>query len=260
MQSVTSGLRVASRRQACNSLLQLQPHQIASTSRATVQWDSRRTAWSPMEWFRKSLTPQTREKDSEKEVEMAREKAKESGEASLFEYDDIDPAKPGKDEPAARAVSRKIVSKHTAATDTFKISHRKLNKLGQQIAGKPIDSAILQMMFSEKRASKRIKSMLAQAKGNAISRGMQEDRLLVSEAWVNKGPGGKMNKRLEIKGRGKMGIRTVYRAKMVVTLREGLTIDEKKEKEREARLKRIVSSGLVREDVPIRNASSRWAW
>lgn len=170
------------------------------------------------------------------------------------------------------------------ATKTFKISHRKLNKLGQQIAGKPIDSAILQMMFSEKRASKRIKSMLAQTKGNAVLRGMQEDRLIVcayahfaldyllyftltffltpclAEAWVNKGPGGRMNKRVEIKGRGKMGIRTKYTAKMVVTLREGLTFEEKKQKEREARLKRIVSSGLVREDVPLRNVRSQWAW
>lgn len=39
--------------------------------------------------------------------------------------------------------------------------------LGRQIAGKPIDAAILQMVFSEKRASTRIKSMLCVARDHA---------------------------------------------------------------------------------------------
>lgn len=47
------------------------------------------------------------------------------------------------------------------------MSHRKLNMLGNQIAGKPIDYAILQMQFSEKRSSKRIMNMLATAKDHA---------------------------------------------------------------------------------------------
>jgi hypothetical protein len=41
--------------------------------------------------------------------------------------------------------------------------------LGRQISGKPIDYAILQMKFSEKRASKRIKSMLVVARDHAIN-------------------------------------------------------------------------------------------
>ena len=77
---------------------------------------------------------------------------------------------------------------------------------------------------------------------------------------MNKGPGGKANKRAEIKGRGRVGIQTKYTAKMVVKLREGLTLEEKRQKDREARLKRIVSAGLNREDVPLRNPSSQWAW
>lgn len=39
--------------------------------------------------------------------------------------------------------------------------------IGRQIAGKPIDYAILQMKFSEKRVSNRVKSMLAVAKDHA---------------------------------------------------------------------------------------------
>ena len=65
------------------------------------------------------------------------------------------------------------------STANFKISHRKLNMLGRQIAGKPIDSAIVQMMFSEKRASKRLKSMLVVAKDHAVTRGMDEKKLVV---------------------------------------------------------------------------------
>lgn len=58
---------------------------------------------------------------------------------------------------------------HKYSTANFKISHRKLNMLGRQISGKPIDYAILQMEFSEKRASKRLRSMLVLAKKHAIA-------------------------------------------------------------------------------------------
>ena len=52
--------------------------------------------------------------------------------------------------------------------------------LGRQIAGKPIDHAILQMQFSEKRASKRIKSMLVVAKSHAVKlKDLNEGRLVV---------------------------------------------------------------------------------
>ena len=67
-------------------------------------------------------------------------------------------------------------------------------------------------------------------------------------------------KRLEIKGRGKMGIRKKYKATMHVVLKEGLTLEETKKREMDYKLRRIVSAGLVREDVPLRNPSSAWAW
>ena len=55
----------------------------------------------------------------------------------------------------------------------------KLNLLGRQISGKPVDSAILQMLFSEKRASKRVKSMLVVAKDHATLKGLEEKKLVV---------------------------------------------------------------------------------
>jgi ribosomal protein L22 len=52
--------------------------------------------------------------------------------------------------------------------------------LGRQISGKPIDYAILQMQFSEKRASKRITSMLVLAKQHAINyKGLDPSKLTV---------------------------------------------------------------------------------
>ncbi|KAL5487660.1 hypothetical protein ACEPAI_5768 [Sanghuangporus weigelae] len=262
--SFANGLKTASRTQA-KTLLRVQPNPIASTSRSPIQWEQRRTAWSPMDWFRRTLTPQTREKDNEKEIEEARKKAKESGEASVFEYEDTEPVKVATtkvEEVQDVAGIKKGPGplEHKGATKDFRISHRKLNKLARQIAGKPVDSAILQMIFSEKRASGRIKSMLAQAKGSAVGRGMDPERLIVAEAWVNKGPGGIMNKRVEIKGRGKVGVQTRYQARMVVKLREGLTFEEKRQRDREVKLKRIVSAGLNREDVPLRNPAPQWAW
>lgn len=73
-------------------------------------------------------------------------------------------------------------TQHKYSTANFKISHRKLNMLGRQISGKPIDSAILQMMFSEKRASKRIKSMLVVAKDHAVQKGLEEKKLVICES------------------------------------------------------------------------------
>jgi hypothetical protein len=52
--------------------------------------------------------------------------------------------------------------------------------LGRQIAGKPIDYAILQMQFSEKRASSRIKSTLVTAKHHAMRyKRLDESKLVV---------------------------------------------------------------------------------
>jgi large subunit ribosomal protein L22 len=69
---------------------------------------------------------------------------------------------------------------HKYSTANFKISHRKLNMLGRQIAGKPIEHAILQMTFSEKRASKRIKSMLVVARDHAVNyKRMNASKLIV---------------------------------------------------------------------------------
>lgn len=63
------------------------------------------------------------------------------------------------------------------------MSNRKLNKIGRQIAGKPIDYAILQMKFSEKRVSNRVKSMLAVAKDHAQNyKSLDPSKLVVGKS------------------------------------------------------------------------------
>jgi large subunit ribosomal protein L22 len=170
-----------------------------------------------------------------------------------------------------------ILFQHKYSTANFKISHRKLNMLGRQIAGKPIDYAILQMQFSEKRASSRIMNMLATARDHAVRyKRLNEPKLVVgmyilvqsafaiayccnaAESWVTKGPKGAS--KLEPRGRGHYGIRTHPNSSLHVVLKEGKTLEERKEAERARRLKRIVSAATVREDRPLRNPAPTWGW
>lgn len=69
-----------------------------------------------------------------------------------------------------------------------------------------------------------------------------------------------MQKRIEPRGRGHMGIRIHPDSRLHVVLKEGKTHAEVKAAERRRKLKRIVSAGMVREDVPLRNPGPAWAW
>ncbi|EPQ59232.1 mitochondrial 50S ribosomal protein L22, partial [Gloeophyllum trabeum ATCC 11539] len=214
---------------------------------------------NPITWMQEQLMPKVREKATKEEIEASRKEMAQRGEGGVL---DALPAPEVIEAPGKRAEagsSRKVHTEHKYSTANFKISHRKLNKLGQQIAGKPIDWAIMQMEFSEKRASKRIKSMLVTAKHHAsLYKSLDDKKLVVAEAWVTKGP--RSQKRIDIKGRGRFGIKVHPDSRMHVVLKEGETWAEKAEKERQRKLKRIVSAGLVREDVPLRNPRPMWAW
>ncbi|KAI9001441.1 ribosomal protein L22 [Trametes punicea] len=213
---------------------------------------------SPVTWLRESLAQNVRERNTREEIEAARKQAAEKGQLSVFEsVPSVPEGEAGVEE--VPAWKKKTYTEHKYSTANFKISHRKLNLLGRQIAGKPIDSAILQMMFSEKRASKRIKSMLVVAKSHAVKlKNLNEQKLVVAESWVTKGP--HQFKRYDMKGRGRAGIKNHPHSRLHVVLREGKTRAELREEERARKLSRIVSAGLVREDVPIRNPGPTWAW
>ncbi|KAL5636620.1 hypothetical protein ACGC1H_000545 [Rhizoctonia solani] len=149
-------------------------------------------------------------------------------------------------------------TEHKYSTAVFKISRRKLNLLANQISGKPIDSAILQMEFSDKRAARRIKSTLCLARDHAeMYKGLARNKLVVAEAWVSKGD---YLQRVDPKGRGRMGRKHHPSARMSVVLKEGKTHAEVLEQQRKYKLGRIVGAGFVREDKPIRNPGPGWAW
>jgi len=82
--------------------------------------------------------------------------------------------------------------------------------------------------------------------------------VFTAEAWVTKGKN--FHKRIDIKGRGRFGVKIHPEAKMSVVLREGKTVDELKKQAEDRKLKRIVSAGYVREDVPLRNMGPMWSW
>ncbi|KAF8592191.1 mitochondrial 50S ribosomal protein L22 [Ramaria rubella] len=245
-------LRAARTRQS--SLL---PCQIASTS--DVQYHAKRGMANPISWLRERIMPSARKDISIKEEAAARKRDDEKGVGSLF--DEL-PKLIEQQEKAAGVLpadGKKKHIEHKYSTANFKISHRKLNMLSRQISGKPIDHAILQMEFSQKRAAKRIKSTLVLARQHAVEyKGLDRAKLIVAESWVTKGP--KQLKRLEIKGRGKTGIRQHPDSRLSVILQEGKTMEEKAKLLRERKLNKIRSPGLMREDRPLINVPPVYAW
>ncbi|KAH9977716.1 mitochondrial 50S ribosomal protein L22 [Lactifluus volemus] len=212
---------------------------------------------NPFEFLRAAVNPGLRKQRTSREIDTAKRTQAQDDSQSIF--DTVTP-----EEEKGKHMDEKVVGRtrqsdhHKYSTANFKISHRKLNKIGRQISGKPIDSAILQMNFSEKRVSTRLRNMLVVAKSHATLKGIDPKKMIIAEAWVTKGP--RSHKRLEIKGRGKSGIRVHPDARLSVMLKEGKTRAQLLEEERVRKLKRIVSAGLVREDKPLRNPRSMWTW
>lgn len=154
------------------------------------------------------------------------------------------------------------VLEHKFSTAQFKISPRKLQMLADQIAGQPIDHAILQMQFSSKRAAKRVRATLSLARDHAAAKGLDPRTLVVAEAWVGKGM---YLTRVDIKGRGRAGRKDHPSARLSVVLRPGKTWEAKAE-ERLADARKMAQSvgdgGVVRTNRKIVNAYQRpgWSW
>ncbi|KDQ15427.1 hypothetical protein BOTBODRAFT_173913 [Botryobasidium botryosum FD-172 SS1] len=225
---------------------------------AFTSLQQRSISFGPTEWIKGKLRSSLRREDKASEVEAAKAERAERGQANLF--DAIKPPAPleGEPENTAEGKQKVVAAEHRYSTASFRISPRKLNMLARQVAGKPIDAAILQMVFSDKRASKRIKSMLVVARDHAeMYKNMPRDKLVISEAWVAKG---KTLKRVDIKGRGRSGVRKRKHARMHVVLKQGKTHEELVAEARARTLRKVVAAGLVREDKPIQNYGPRWAW
>lgn len=114
-------------------------------------------------------------------------------------------------------VIKRTEREHLSKSEFWKTSVKKLNPLARQIAGKPIEDAIVQMSFSKKKAAVEIYNTLIGARDRAVVErgmglGMAENRtgkkvtielkngrkhkvddrtgIYVDQAWVGKGPYG----------------------------------------------------------------------
>lgn len=116
------------------------------------------------------------------------------GESLCFEFDRI-----------TNMLNCIVPTQHKTSTGLVPTSPRKLNDIARLIQKKPIDYAILQAQMSDKRVAKgRVKSMLCLARDHAVAKGLAREKLVVQRAWVTKGV---YLKRLDIKGRGRFGVK-----------------------------------------------------
>ncbi|KAI0304024.1 hypothetical protein BC826DRAFT_981008 [Russula brevipes] len=191
-------------------------HHRASTSRLLLLSGPRRHASfgpNPLDWLRAVVNPGLRQQRSRREIDTAKRTKAQDESQNVFDAVAAPEEEKAQQEgvtPALVGVPRRsdhvrttneliallalypnhgpfiyIFSQHKYSTANFKISHRKLNKLGRQISGKPIDSAILQMTFSEKRASKRIRNMLVVAKSHAALKGIDPKKMVVGTGEIS---------------------------------------------------------------------------
>ncbi|GAA5889300.1 hypothetical protein JCM8208_007834 [Rhodotorula glutinis] len=114
---------------------------------------------------------------------------------------------------------------HKSSTANFKTSRRKLNDLSRLVAGRTADEAILQLQASQKKQAPRLLSMLALARDHAMAKGLRREELVVAQSWVTKGPA---LQRLDIKGRGRFGVKHHPSSKLHVLLAEGHTDEERR--------------------------------
>ncbi|KAM0424649.1 hypothetical protein ACHAPT_010175 [Fusarium lateritium] len=128
-------------------------------------------------------------------------------------------------------------------------SVKKLVMLARQIAGKPVDDAILQMKWSKKKFAAEVKYYLEEARDLAVAqRGMglgqvngetfttprkiqtldgkwleimDPTRMYIAQSWVGRGPW--RGKRIDYKGRGRMGIIRHPSTSLTILLKEEKT-------------------------------------
>lgn len=130
-------------------------------------------------------------------------------------------------------------------------SLKKMGSLASLINHKPLSHAVLQMRFTNKRHGPHLEKLLLNAKMGAVRKGMDEDSLVIDQAWVTKG---KFVKRVWYKGRGRMAIQRRPRVGIDIRVRDKTTL-ERRAAENKAKVVRklMKSAGLVNR--PIYNSA-----
>ncbi|BGP17971.1 hypothetical protein JCM10213_003978 [Rhodosporidiobolus nylandii] len=221
MQSSRSALHTLS------SIARALPSSAPSSSRAFTSSASPAASWSLSSL--RGLIPRSKRSAEDSAAEAPAPVAAQGEEAKIKSVFDV----AAEDEDVALTRQRaglapraaKQATFHKSSTANFKTSRRKLNDLARLIAGRTADEAILQLQASQKKQAPRLLSMVALARDHAVAKGLRREELVVSQSWVTKGH---YLPRLDIKGRGRHGVKHHPSAKLHVLLAEGLTNEERR--------------------------------
>ncbi|BGP26078.1 50S ribosomal protein l22 [Rhodotorula toruloides] len=154
---------------------------------------------------------------------------------------------------------------HKSSTANFKVSRRRLADLSRLIAGRTADEAILQLQASQKKNAPRLLSMVALARDHAMAKGLKREKLVIAQSWVTKGV---YLKRIDIKGRGRFGVKHHPSAKLHVLLAEGRTEEERRREKQQAQWRKKIRNSTeapgfalaTRARPLINNNGAQWKW
>lgn len=131
-------------------------------------------------------------------------------------------------------------------------SLKKLGALARLIQHKPLSHAMLQMKFSNRRHGPHLEKLLRNAKEGAVRKGMDEESLVIDQAWVTKG---KYIKRMWFKGRGRMAVQRRPRVGIDIRIRDKTTLERRAAVAKQKTvMKMMKGGGLVNK--PIYNSAT----
>ena len=97
-------------------------------------------------------------------------------------------------------------------------SPQKLNDLCRMVRGVSVGEALIQLKLSPKRKARVVAATIARAAQHGVNtHNMERSRLYISELWVGQG---QHLKRLDIKARGRAGMKRRYRSNLFVRVKE----------------------------------------
>ncbi|KAK6514276.1 54S ribosomal protein L22, mitochondrial [Arthrobotrys conoides] len=127
---------------------------------------------------------------------------------------------------------------HLCQSHNFKTSLKKLGPLARQIAGKPLEHALIQMRYSPKKAAKDVLKHLVQAKNEAIlTKNFDPEQTYISQAWVGRGT---PDKEAQTRARSRINILVKQFTSISVILKENKTLERLAKEKEDKRLRQKV--------------------
>ncbi|KAK6339280.1 54S ribosomal protein L22, mitochondrial [Orbilia javanica] len=127
---------------------------------------------------------------------------------------------------------------HLCKSHNFKTSLKKLGPLARQIAGKPLEHALVQMRYSPKQAAKEVLKHLVQAKNEAVfTKGFDPEQTYIAQAWVGRGT---PDREPLPRARGRINILVRPYTSISVILKENKTLERLAKQKEEKKLRQKV--------------------